>query len=467
MYTEDYRKEDFPYRKFYLKLILIVIVVALLVCLVASKIRKNNNSNIEPDGEINEVFSENLEKMKVKALEYFTENNVPKEIGDSVKLTLEQMISNKLTTPIKDKDQKLCNNKGSYIKLTKKENEYQLKVNLKCSDEEDYLILHLNNQNCNGTYLCEIKDDDSTEIEQVTDNDNQVDENIVNSSSNNNKNNVNSNKTTTTNKTQKPVTDSGTIIITSNSSNYLYEYKKTTNPSFSSWSKWNSWQTVNCNTKEITCNENDIKCLKELQRLDRKEKIDSYVKKYNTTKKAINNTANFTEYICSHYNIIKIDGYTYRLNNSADYKLVSSINKNTKKNVGGWEYNGAASYITPPSDTYNTHYILVGADYSNCKDTCNNLPKYIYDKYTYKGEIKQVNSYTCENNRSYNVPVYSTVTEAVSFSRTEYLYGTVCYKSERFRTLLSKGTTSVKWSNYDDKKLLNSGYNYTGKRKAK
>ena len=41
MYTEDYRKENFPYRNFYLKLILIVVAVTLLVCIITAIIKKD------------------------------------------------------------------------------------------------------------------------------------------------------------------------------------------------------------------------------------------------------------------------------------------------------------------------------------------------------------------------------------------------------------------------------------------
>ena len=105
MYTEDYRKENFPYRNFYLKLILIVVAVALLVCIITAIIKKDKT--IESSSGTDSVFSDNLETMKQKALEYYNENNIPKEIDQSSKLTLDKMISEKLLTPIKDKDQKL------------------------------------------------------------------------------------------------------------------------------------------------------------------------------------------------------------------------------------------------------------------------------------------------------------------------------------------------------------------------
>ena len=188
MYTEDYRKENFPYRNFYLKLILIVVAVTLLVCIITAIIKKDKP--IESSSGTDSVFSDNLETMKQKALEYYNENNIPKEIDQSSKLTLDKMISEKLLTPIKDKDQKLCNNTKSYVKLTKKENEYQLKVNLVCDDDEDYMMLHLNNNDCDTTYLCENKsDDENTE--------NKSEENVEFEEQNQGSNNIKNTKSST------------------------------------------------------------------------------------------------------------------------------------------------------------------------------------------------------------------------------------------------------------------------------
>ena len=413
MYTEDYKREDFPYKNFLLKFIIIIIVVAILVCIVTAISKKNQN--IEPEGYTDEIFSENLEKMKEHAIKYYNENNIPNEVGESSKLTLEKMISLKAITPIKDKDNKLCDNKKSYVKLTKKDKEYQLKVNLFCSGEEDYITAHLNNNSyCKDTYLCEIKsetidnekdknEEESTDIEES---------NIENNFSNSIIKSSKSKKTTTTKKKKvrktkvTSKTQKGTIKVKNTTDNYIYEYIKTSNVVFSDWSLWSNWVTVDCNTSAITCNNNDKTCLKELKRLDRKEKLNKY-NTYKSQKTSLINNANITTGACTNYNYIKVDGIIYQLASSTDYKQVNNINKNTRKNVGSWIYNGRASYDVPPTDTYNTHYVLVDADYSNCGNTCTKSPKYIYDKYTYGKTITRVSSYICNKNKSQTIPIYN------------------------------------------------------------
>ena len=169
MYKEDYN-DEFPYKTFLLRFILIIIAVALLVCIIT--VLTSKNQNVESNSGTDAVFSDNLEKLKVEALNYYNESNIPKEIGKSTELTLDQMIEKKLLASIKAKTFKEI-----YENATKKENEYQLKVNLSCDKEKDYMILHLNkNTYCTDTYLCENKvnnieeDNVSTDSEKESEN---------------------------------------------------------------------------------------------------------------------------------------------------------------------------------------------------------------------------------------------------------------------------------------------------------
>lgn len=469
MYTEEYEKREFPYRNFFLKLILVIVFVLLLVWLL-TKLFYNKNNN-EVDGTVNEVFSNNLEKMKSGALSYYNENNLPTKIGDTDKLSLSKMIDKKLVTKIIDKEGKTCNQKKSYIKITKKENEYFLKVNLVCDDEEDYIVAHLNNyEYCNNTYICETKveNNDKEEIEDTTNN---TDSNII--SSNQSSNNIQSK--TTTKKTTKKVstkgkltTNKGSIEITDTTTKtYLYEYSKTNNHTYSSWSLWNNWERVDCNTQEITCTSKTDICLKELKRYDRKENVDTYNKTYETTKVTMKYDGITTTSACYNNNYVKINNKFYKT--AGDYSSINNVNASIARNINSWTYSGRSSYQTPPADTKSMHFILVGVDYSKCNNTCTNLPNYYYDKYIYNDNLTEITSsnLTCNTNTTKNIYTYNQKNENVTFSRTETLYGTVCYKSERQRTLISSGTTQKKWSNYNDKNLLNNGYNYTGSKKKK
>ena len=467
MYKEDYN-DEFPYKTFLLRFILIIIAVALLVCIIT--VLTSKNQNVESNSGTDAVFSDNLEKLKVEALNYYNESNIPKEIRKSTELTLDQMIEKKLLASIKDRNNKLCNGKKSFIKLTKKENEYQLKVNLSCDKEKDYMILHLNkNTYCTDTYLCENKVNNIEEDNVSTDSEKESENSYEYTSNPSNKvkkatKKSNSKKTKRIRKTKIIKTNKGTITITDTTIKYKYEYVKNSSYKLSNWSSWSGWQKVDCDTKKIKCNDNDYTCLKELERFDRKEIIDSRNKQYTVSNSSLKYTGNTTKTICSNYDYVIIDNIIYKLANSEDYNLINNINKNTKKTIGSWKYNGEKSYNEPQNDTYNTRYFLTGLDYSNCTNTCNGKQKYKYDKYTYSKDISKLDTISCNNNKTIVIPTYSKEKENATFTREEKLYGTICYKNERTRSLTSNSIIK-KWSKYNDRNLLDNGYSYTGNRK--
>ena len=65
------------------------------------------------------------------------------------------------------------------------------------------------------------------------------------------------------------------------------------------------------------------------------------------------------------------------------------------------------------------------------------------------------------------VPVYSTITVTEKAARTEPLYGDVCYKSTKSRSVITPAKEEKTWSKYNDTSLLNAGWTYTGNRVLK
>ena len=88
----------------------------------------------------NRIFNDNVQTMKDAAEDYFTKDRMPTKVGDSSKLTLQQMLDKKLVLPFLDKDGKECDTNKSYVKVTKKKTEYELEVHLTCGNESDYII---------------------------------------------------------------------------------------------------------------------------------------------------------------------------------------------------------------------------------------------------------------------------------------------------------------------------------------
>ncbi len=116
-----------------IRLILIIIFIFLLIWLFPMPDLKPLN---------NQIFADNVDRMKDVAKSYYTLERLPKDINSSKKMTLKEMIDNKLILPLMDSNGKYCSEDDSYIEITKLENEYIIKVYLSCSDKQDYIIEH-------------------------------------------------------------------------------------------------------------------------------------------------------------------------------------------------------------------------------------------------------------------------------------------------------------------------------------
>jgi len=89
------------------------------------------------------IFNDNVQTMKDAAKSYFTMDRMPLEEGDSVKLTLRQMIDKKLLLPFVDSNDNECDADTSFVEVTKAEDEYLMKIYLSCTDNTDYIIEHI------------------------------------------------------------------------------------------------------------------------------------------------------------------------------------------------------------------------------------------------------------------------------------------------------------------------------------
>ena len=90
-----------------------------------------------------QAFANNVNSMREAATGYFTTERLPKNVGDSVSLTLGEMLEKKLVLEMKDSNNNACSLTESYVKLTKMDNEYQMKIQLSCSDYSDYIISYI------------------------------------------------------------------------------------------------------------------------------------------------------------------------------------------------------------------------------------------------------------------------------------------------------------------------------------
>ncbi len=116
-----------------IRLILIVIFVFLLIWLFPMPDLKPLN---------NQIFADNIDRMKDVAKSYYTVERLPKELNESKRMTLKEMIDQHLILPLMDSNGKYCSEDDSYIEITKAQDEYVIKVYLSCTDKQDYIITH-------------------------------------------------------------------------------------------------------------------------------------------------------------------------------------------------------------------------------------------------------------------------------------------------------------------------------------
>lgn len=146
--------------------LLFVLLLILIVWLVRGCESKNNNINnngLNPL--LNQIFTDNINLMKDVAKDYYTVDRVPSKDGQTYKLTLKEMIDKKLILPLTDRNGDTCDVNKSYVEITKVGKEYQLKVNLSCGKEEDYIIVYVGCYDYCKNYVCEKTDNKKEEKE--------------------------------------------------------------------------------------------------------------------------------------------------------------------------------------------------------------------------------------------------------------------------------------------------------------
>ena len=83
-------------------------------------------------------FGDNFDTFRESARKYYTNNKLPEE---SEKMTLQQLIDKKAIKPLYDKSGKACDADKSYVRITKiNDKEYQLRIDLTCGNESDYVL---------------------------------------------------------------------------------------------------------------------------------------------------------------------------------------------------------------------------------------------------------------------------------------------------------------------------------------
>ena len=122
-------------KRFLLGILFVALIIFLLLWFFPTK------NSLNPL--LQDVFRNNINSMKDAAETYFTNERMPSEVGEKVKITLGEMLDLNLLLPFTDKNGNSCSYTDSYVEVTKTNTEYEMKVNLSCPTEEAFIIEHL------------------------------------------------------------------------------------------------------------------------------------------------------------------------------------------------------------------------------------------------------------------------------------------------------------------------------------
>ena len=114
--------------------IIVKLIFAALFIFILIWLFEKNVPNMKPF--YSNVFRENIKYMQEAGESYFTDDKLPKEIGDTNRISLADMFDKKLVLPFVDEDGNSCNQYDSYVSVTKTDNGYELKIGSGFSDEQ-------------------------------------------------------------------------------------------------------------------------------------------------------------------------------------------------------------------------------------------------------------------------------------------------------------------------------------------
>lgn len=426
MYNDN---TNFSIKNVIIQFLFVALFVFILIWLFPLKSDLKNAMNETCSGEAcsvlyDSIFNNNVIMMKESAKSYFTTPRLPKKIGDKVKLTLGEMLELKIILPFVDKNGDTCSLDESYVEITKYEEEYIMKVNLKCGEQENYLLVYMGCYDYCSTTICE---------KNVSD----VKTPVVYEPSTNQ-------PVTPTPKPQptpqvKP--EPTPVPVKPVEKSYLYEYTKTTD-GYYKYSDWSEWQTTEVKADANTAVKTKTVLQKKLVGYNVTTTTDKSQPIYGTKEVTIGTEE---KTVCKKYDYVKTGEYSY-----SEYEYVKTV------------------YLTyTPEDTNTTKYVYVDEDPYVCKENCTAGTTKAYKVYTRKQT--PVTKYQCVETAVEKQPVTTTVQVITGYKTIEtkepvYETKTVKYYSYMTRTWV-EGTKDTKWSIKNDTTLLSSGYSYTGNTK--
>lgn len=464
-YNNPYYKKPLSHyiKRFLIGFLCAALFIFILLWLFPTKSNLTDSLNEALNPFYDRIFQENLDTMKEVAIAYYTTDRLPKKEGDTKKLTLGEMLEMKLLLAIKDKNGEMCDTDDSYVEITRLKDEYKMKVNLKCGDEEDYIVVYLGCYDYCLNDICEKKEETKQPVAAGS---------SGNSGSTSKVSNFFKNITTTINKTVNKVTE----IIVPNKPDptpdpdpdptpdpedpvYKYLYRKTVtvhhDAEYSDWTDWSANIEYDPNNNNINWGKHDTVWY---------EKVGyKLTTTYKTNKskpiwqKVVKQIGSYTKYGCAEY----------------DYFIDQTTNTTYITNSGGWQYAGTVVSSTVLDSTNSVKYVFAGMSYEDCGTVCDVTPRYKFHKYTRSASSTTTTSSSasdlkavCKTVTKKQIPIYLTVDEIVGYGVDKVQTKTYYYhKKTRYiiKEAYDEKKTYEAWSySKNDETLISQGYKYTG-----
>jgi len=456
MYEE--RKEKFSFKSFFLTILLVLLFIFLLLWLFPSKWDVKNLQSTYDIERLSvlydEIFANNVSRMKDAAIGYFTNERMPKKIGDSEKLTLQEMYDLHLVLKMKDKDGNACDVQRSYVEMTKYTDEYRLKVNLSCGKQEDYIIVYLGCYDyCDG--ICEKRVEDFKPVDPSPVDPKPNEPTPVDPKPNE--------PTPVDPSPVDPKPNEPTPVDPKPVVNYMYEYQLIIKDrtDCTDWSKWSKDKLVATDIKKIeTKTETEIIDYKtvQVQKGTKKETVvvgqtaEAYISDY------------ITQVVLVDTKKIQVGTTTQEVTEEVQVGTVEVFDR-------------IDSGTVVPESTDTVVYKNITVDTTTSCSYCGDETRYIwevwnvepvYDVVTTTKSVpvyKTINIYDEKETPVYDYKIVDITEEKETPIYKEVkvpIYGEVMYYREKTCTVI-KGSTEIKWgSSKEDLSLINLGYKFTG-----
>lgn len=204
MYEEGNKSLNINWGSLIIKLVILALIMV-VAGLVYVRVTKNTDTTKSKSiATSNSEFINNINTMKNAAIEYFTESKLPEKVGATKKLTLDEMINQKLVIDFSNEG-KTCDTGKSYVQATKTADEnYALKVSLTCGKQEDFIVSTIEKKTCKENCTDNNKTNEVVDNKQNSNNNNTSNgADTNNSSTNNNTSNNNSSQNSSSSQTNK------------------------------------------------------------------------------------------------------------------------------------------------------------------------------------------------------------------------------------------------------------------------